>query len=58
MPYATVSFRITLSDLAKYLMTRSVARATAELGSITACNDARLLPSLLVTKNCNMNKKN
>ena len=34
MPYATVSFRMTLSDLAKYSMTRSIARplcAIAEL---------------------------
>jgi len=36
-PYSTVPFRMTLSDLAKYSMTRSVARslrglsATAEL---------------------------
>jgi len=27
MPYSTVSFRMTLSDLAKYSMTRSVARS-------------------------------
>jgi len=26
MPYSTVSFRMTLSDLAKYSMTRSIAR--------------------------------
>jgi len=29
-PYATVSFRMTLSDLAKYLMTRSVARSLCD----------------------------
>ena len=30
-PYSTVSFRMTLSDLAKYSMTRSVARSLCDL---------------------------
>ena len=30
-PYSTVSFRMTLSDLAKYFMTRSVARSLRQL---------------------------
>jgi len=30
MPYSTLSFRMTLSDLAKYSMTRSIARSLSD----------------------------
>jgi len=30
MPYATASYRMTLSDLAKYLLTRSVAQSLCD----------------------------
>jgi len=36
-PYSTVSFRMTLSDLAKYSMTRSIARSLCDCDSWASC---------------------
>jgi len=56
MPYSTMSFRMTLNDLAKYSITRNIARSFCDRWASCLCEKVGSFENSRLLVGCEMNR--